>query len=627
MSKKNTTPPLSPKTRKKKKSSSKSSWKTPLWKRIFKWFFILSIWVCVLSAFVALFFAYDLPDITRLEQSTRQPGVILKAKDGTILAAYGDLYGQTIRVDKLPPHVPNALLAVEDSRFYSHFGVDVLGLIRAFYVNYKAGRVVQGGSTITQQLAKNFLFSEKLYTQNDRSYRRKIQEIILALWLETKFTKKQILTMYLNRVYFGSGTYGISAASQKYFAKQPQNLSVYEAAVIAGLLKAPSRYSPLSDPQRADQRAQIVLDRMVEAGFLTLEQRKALQDSRAQMIQLKKSEVFGRYFADWIMDQVMGYAQGVNEDLVVQTTFDPRLQHLAERYVHEFIKSQGKAKGFTQTALITMTPNGAVRAIVGGNDYRVSQFNRATQALRQPGSTFKLFVFLAALEKGMTLTSKISDEPIRVGKWKPKNYAWTSRGHVSLKDAFAYSVNVCAVRLAKYVGKKTSGEVARRLGISAAAPKDLSFALGSQEVTLLDLTAAYATIANNGFQVIPYGIISIHDRKGNVIYHHNKSHSIRVISKQHLLDLLEMTRAVIAYGTGKKANFGRPVGGKSGTSQNHKDAWFIGFTPDLVAGIWVGNDNGEPMNKVTGGTAPAFLWKNFMAAAHEGYPIHGFPKR
>ena len=579
-----------------------------------------------MGAFMVAYFAYDLPNISRLEQSTRRPGVILKAKDGTILASYGDLYGQTVPVETLPDHVPNALLAVEDSRFYSHFGIDIIGLVRAFYSNFRAGRVVQGGSTITQQLAKNFLFSEKHYGRRDRSYGRKIKEMILALWLESQFTKKQILTLYLNRVYFGSGTYGISAASQKYFGKPPQKLTIYESAVIAGLLKAPSRYSPLSDPKKTHKRAELVLTRMVEAQFLTEAKRKALGNSRAHMTSLKKSAVFGRYFADWIMEQVWAYVQDLSDDLVVQTTFDPRLQKRAEQKVATLIQKQGKSKAFSQAALIAMTPNGAVRALVGGGNYGQSQFNRATQAFRQSGSTFKLFVFLAALEAGMTLQTKIKDGPIRIGKWRPKNYGWKSRGEVTLRDAFAYSINVCAVRLAKNVGMKAVAKVAQRLGLSMSSPKDLSFSLGSLDSTLIQLTSAFAVVANHGFQVIPYGIISIKSRKGKVLYHRGKNNPARVISKKNTLNLLNLTQSVVTYGTGKKAFFGRPCGGKSGTSQRYKDAWFIGFTPDLVTGVWIGNDKGTPMKKVTGGTLPAILWRDFMKAAHNGYPVHPFPR-
>ena len=503
----------------------------------------------------------------------------------------------------------------------------MFGLFRAFFANLKAGRVVQGGSTITQQLAKNFLFAEKLYGPRDRSLRRKIQEVILALWLEYKFTKPQILTIYLNRVYFGAGTYGISAAAQKYFGKRAHKLSIYEAAVVAGLLKAPSRYSPLSNPKLANERAQVVLSRMVEAEFLSEAKRKTLKDSKAHMLELKKSAVFGRYFADWIIDQVWSYTQDVNEDLVVQTTFDPRLQRLAENKLESAVRKNGKARDVSQAALISMTPQGAVRALVGGADYRKSQFNRAVQAKRQTGSAFKLFVYLAALEKGMSLNSKISDGPVRVGKWRPKNYGWKSRGEVTVKDAFAYSINTCAVRLAKYAGKGRVAKVARRLGLSSVPSRDLSMALGSGDASLIEMTQAYAVLANHGYQIEPYGILSIKDRKGKLLYLHKKRQPLRLVEKSKTMDMVSLLQGVVKYGTGKRAKIGRPAAGKSGTSQKHKDAWFIGFTPDLVTGVWLGNDDGKPMKKVTGGNLPAEIWRDYMSSAHKGYNIHGFAVR
>lgn len=594
-------------------------------KSLARWIVIGGIWSAIGVGFILLFFAYDLPDATQLENATRRPGVILKARDGTILATYGDLYGQTVKVETLPRHISEALLAVEDSRFYYHIGIDFIGLIRAIYANYRAGQVVQGGSTITQQLAKNFLFSEKRFNLNDRSIRRKVQELILALWLEYKFTKKQILTIYLNRVYFGAGTYGISAASQKYFGKMPEKLTVYEAAVIAGLLKAPSRYSPLSDPAKANERAQIVLNRMVEAGFITASERKSLKDSQTHMTELNKAAVFGRYFADWIIEQVWSYAQNVNEDLVVETTFDPRLQRLAEVKLEDALKKNGQSSHISQGALVAMTPNGAVRAMVGGSDYRKSQFNRASQALRQPGSAFKLFVFLAALEKGISLKARISDAPIKIGKWSPKNFGWTSKGNMSFEEAFAYSINTCAVRIAQVAGPKAIAKVAQRLGISEIKTEDLSIALGTSETTLLELTSAFGVIANNGFKVEPYGILSIKDRKGNLIYLRKKLPPPRLISKENTLALLKLMQAVIHYGTGKNTKVDRPAAGKSGTTQKHKDAWFIGFTADLVTGVWLGNDDGSVMIKISGGNLPALIWGDYMRDAHQGYPIHGFP--
>lgn len=566
-----------------------------------------------------LFFAYDLPTIQSLEDATRHPGIILKDRTGAVFATYGDLYGRTVRSEGLPPHVSQAFLAVEDARFYKHFGIDVWGLIRAFYQNYKAGQVVQGGSGITQQLAKNFLFSQKKFSFQDRSLKRKIQELLLTFWLEYKFTKRQILTLYLNRVYFGAGTYGLSAASQKYFAKSPWDLTIYESAVLAGLLKAPSRYCPLSAPERANERAQIVLNRMVEVGFLSATERQKLKDSqRNPLAQLKKEAVFGRYFGDWIMDHVLSYTQDVQEDLVVQTTLDPKMQKIAEEKIEKLVAEKGSSRSISQGALVAMTPQGAVRALVGGRDYRHSQFNRACQAFRQPGSSFKLIIFLAALEKGVTPQTLISDTPFTMGKWKPKNYKWISRGRVSMETALIYSVNACAVRLAKHVGKEGIEKMARKLGLSSIKVQDLSVALGSGEVTLLQLTAAFAVVAQEGMRCEPYGIVSIRDRQGRVLYSHRSLTPRRLIAPHHRAAMVRMLRGVVTQGTGRRSRIMVPAAGKSGTSQHYKDAWFVGFTWDLVVGVWMGNDDGRSMKNVSGGTLPAELWGAYMNQVH-GY--------
>ena len=589
------------------------------------WFFSLLIWGIVLGGFALVWFAYDLPDIKRLELTTREPSVTLLARDGTTIATYGDLYGAFVHVKDLPAYVPQAILATEDRRFYEHFGVDVWGILRAAWTNFRAGSVVQGGSTITQQLAKNFLLSEKLYEPNDRSLRRKVQEVLLALWLETHLKKEQILSIYLNRVYLGAGVYGINAAAWRYFGESAKELSLYQAAVIAGLLKAPSRYSPISNPELAHSRAKVVLSAMVDAGYVNVQTVQKYQTLPEQLVKTKNEALVGRYFADWIFETLDEYIGKPSEDIVVKTTLDSRLQKLAEESVVNVLTTDGPKFDASQASLVSMTPDGGVRAMVGGVNYTQSQFNRATQAKRQTGSSFKFFVFMAALEHEYTPETMVSDVPMQIGKWKPKNYTWQSRGEVSLKDGFAYSVNAMPVRLAYRLGLPTVTKMARRLGLTSPMPKDLTIVLGSGEATLLELSAAYATIANHGFGVWPYGIIEVRNGQGELLYKRKSQGVGRILQPQTVRYGLKLMEAAFSYGTGKSANIGRPCAGKTGTSQKYRDAWAIGFTPDLVTGVWMGNDDNKSMKKVTGGRLPAKIWKQFMSKAHEGYPVHYFP--
>ncbi len=611
--KKKKSPPPPPRPPRRKKGPS-------LWPWLLKWGCILLIWMIFIGGIFVLIFSYDLPDIAKLQQTERRPSLTILAKDGTKLATYGDLHGQMVDVKKLPPHVIQAFLDIEDRRFYSHFGVDFLGLIRAVWVNYRAGHVVQGGSTITQQLAKNFLQSEKLYGVSDRSFRRKIQEALLALWLEHKFTKDQILTIYLNRVYLGSGTFGIAAASQHYFAKKPQDLSLYEAAVIAGLLKAPSKYSPSNNPQLADQRATQVLENMVKEGHISegaKEAALALASSAAETF--KGSAI--RYFTDWIVDLLETKVDVTDQDLVVTTTLDPRLQALAETKLAQVLEEKQAAGNFSQMALVSMDYGGAIRALLGGVNYKKSQFNRATQALRQAGSAFKTVLFLAALEAGMSPFDRISDLPIRIGSWKPKNNSkYKTRGEISLTDALAYSSNTVTVRLAQRLGLSRIVQTARRLGINAPLPDDLTIVLGSGEVTLLDLTAVYAVIARQGTTVTPYAILKVTDLSGNVLYTHEPSPSYRVIDPYISRALTQMLQAVVQYGTGQRAAISGFCAGKTGTTQQDRDAWFIGFTSNYITGVWAGNDDNRSMN-AEAGSPSSRLWHLYMKEIPQNAPV------
>jgi penicillin-binding protein 1A len=574
-----------------------------------RWSLIAGIWGFVLVGAVLAWYASDLPDIEGLAKATRQPSISLLAADGTPIASSGEVYGRMVRVAQLPPALPHAVLAVEDRRFYQHWGIDLRGLARALWVNLKAGEVVQGGSTVTQQLAK------VLFLTPERTVKRKVQEALLALWLETRFTKDEILSLYLNRVYLGSGTYGVDAAARRYFDKPATELTVYESAQIAGLLKAPSRYNPVSDYQRADARTRVVLSAMVEAGFLTKAQ--ALDALASQPGQPRLVNRRARYYADWVIGQIKDYVGRIDTDLTVVTTLDPRLQAIAEDELVSALAGEGAERGAGQAAFVALSPDGAVRAMVGGRDYGESQFNRSVQALRQPGSAFKAFVYLAAMEAGRRPDDRMSDSPVTVGEWQPRNYADHYYGEVTLREAFARSLNSVAVRLTEQLGPERVAEAARRLGITSDLEVAPSLALGASEVTLLELTSAYATFANRGHGVWAYGILEIRDATGHVIYRRRGGGLRPLVSAYNVDQMTNLMTASVEWGTGKAAKIDHPAAGKTGTSQDFRDAWFVGFTRELVAGAWLGNDDGTPMKGVTGGGLPAKLWARFMTRVLE----------
>ncbi|MHA1558959.1 MAG: transglycosylase domain-containing protein [Alphaproteobacteria bacterium] len=572
--------------------------------------------------FAILWFCYDLPDFESLTSPTRKPSVTIQTFDGTVLGTYGDAHEDVVNVRDLPSYVPQALIAVEDKRFYSHFGIDFIGLIRAFYANYIAGRVVQGGSTVTQQLAKNLLVSQGHFVFSDKSIKRKIQEVILALWLEWRFKKDQILTIYLNRVYFGSGTYGIDAAARKYFDKSARNLSVFEAAVIAGLLKAPSYLSPYKHPESAKIRAEIVLKLMEDSGFLNNYQFYMAQADEDLSISNRAKELGSRYFADWVFENIPQIVGNIDRDIIVITTLDIAMQRHAEQICAEQLLEHGNEFKVSQVAFLAMTPRGAVKAMVGGKDYSKSQFNRVTQALRQPGSAFKIFVFLAALEDGMTTETLVDDSVFSTNKWKPRNFFWQSQGMITLKKGFSRSVNSVSIRLTQKVTPNNVIKIARSLGITRSLNNDLSLALGTGETTLFEMTTAVATFANEGRSVWPYAVLEIRDKKGNILYHHKKFEGKKIISQEVLQNMRELLREAICNGYGRAANVDQTVSGKTGSNAN-KDAWFFGYRENtentkydflpVVVGTWVGNDKGEPMfRKSVGGRIPTWIAAKFL---------------
>ncbi|MDD3371631.1 MAG: PBP1A family penicillin-binding protein [Alphaproteobacteria bacterium] len=579
---------------------------------------LAGIWTGVAVFFYILYCAVDLPDVHQATQPPLRPSVELEAKDGTVFARYGDLVGEPVVLSSLPDYVPEAILAIEDRRFYDHFGIDIFGIARAMARNLMAGHTVQGGSTLTQQLAKNLFLTPK------RAIKRKVQEMLLALWLEHEYTKDQILTAYLNRVYLGSGAYGIDAAAQTYFNKSARELNIREAALIAGLLRAPSRYSPLHDPVQAFERSKIVMRAMVEEGYITEDQQR---DAVATAPKIERKITSGnseRYFADWVYDKLGPLISDTRQDMVVRTTLDISLERLAEKHVQDILSKQGQAKNVTEAALVTLAPNGEVRALTGGRSYRTSQYNRATQSHRQPGSAFKPIVYLTAIEQGLTPDELIRDEPFRIGGYSPENYDGKYRGAITARTALAQSINTVAVRLLDRAGIGKVIETAKDLGIASPLKRNAALALGASEVTPLELAAAYASIASGGRAIEPYAIAQIRTRSGKLIYRHPDVRPPQVKDADAVATLTDMMKDVLLYGTGKTAKLGtRPAAGKTGTTSDYRDAWFAGFTADYTTVVWMGNDDNAPMKKVTGGSLPALLWHNYMLEAEANLPEEG----
>lgn len=562
-----------------------------------------------------IYLLHDLPGIGSLETIKKTPAITVTTIDHQVLGGVGDIYGEYVMFKHLPKPLIKAVLATEDRNFFHHPGVDIFGLARAMVANVRAGKIVQGGSTITQQVAKN------IFLTPDRTIKRKFQEMILAFWLEGKYSKEEILAIYVNRVYLGAGNFGIDAASRRYFNKPAIEMNLAESAIIAGLLKAPSRFAPTSNPALAQKRAEQVLLNMVDAELLKPEQ---VTDAKNDLMQLitkqEKQASNSQYFIDWVVDQVPEFVGNIGEDLVVTSTLDPGYQAFAEQAVTKLMDEQGEELKASQAALVSMGSGGAVYAMVGGRAYNKSQFNRAVQSKRQPGSAFKTFVYLTGLEMGLRPDSMVMDEPVTIGNWQPQNYDGQYHGLITAREAFAKSINSVAVQIADQVGPANVVTMAQRLGVRSPLNPDPSIALGTNEVTLLELTGAYAHIAAGGKIVIPYGIESIHTVSGMELYKRESTPGGVVLRPSIVAMMSDFMRAVVNGGTGGRANIGRPVAGKTGTTQDYRDAWFIGFTPQITTGVWVGNDNYTPMKKVTGGSLPASIWHDFMIEAMKTLP-------
>lgn len=584
-----------------------------------RFFLALFLWGLIGGGLLIGWYAISLPNLSDLQYAgQRKAAVQILAHDGTLLARYGGVHGQPTLIENLPPALANAVLATEDRRFFDHFGVDFIGVLRAIIRNVSAGSIRQGGSTITQQLAKN------LFLTQERTISRKIRETLLAFWLEHRFTKEQILTIYLNRVYLGAGVYGVDAAAQAYFGKPATRLTLYEAAVIAGLLKAPTRYNPAQHPKRAAKRANQVLRNMVAAGWLSEAKAKRYFRKRVSTFRRPATRLNTRYFSDWILSQAKGLIGSVGEDLVIRTTLDATLQRQAERNVKQVL-ALAKRRNVSEAAFLAMKPNGAIRAMVGGATFAKSQFNRATQAERQPGSAFKLFVYLAGLESGLKPEERVYDQPVNVQGWSPRNYNRKHRGAMTLREGAARSSNAVAVAVAERVGRQKVLQAARRLGVTSKLGTDPSLALGVYEMKLIELLAAYAVIANDGRGVWPFGILEIRNTANEILYRRQQEQSPRVVAQRHVASLNDILHASMVWGTGRAALLTHPAAGKTGTSQGNRDAWFVGYTRHLVAGVWMGNDDASPMKGVTGGGLPAHLWKRIMTRAHRNFPLRPLP--
>ena len=580
--------------------------------RLAYWSLVLGLWAVMGLGGLIAYHAAQLPPIDQLTVPKRPPNIAILASDGVLIANRGETGGRNVNIRELPPHLPRAFVAIEDRRFYSHFGLDPVGIARAMVRNLTTRGVSQGGSTLTQQLAKN------LFLTQDRTMSRKIQEAILAVWLERSYTKDQILELYLNRVYFGSGAYGVEAAAQRYFGKSARSVSVAEAAMLAGLVQAPSRLAPNRNPEAAERRAQMVIAAMVEQGFIS--------DSSAKTALVQPAEAVDRdgantiaYSADFVMDVLDDFIGSVEGDVTVLTSIDPRIQLAAETALTDALNREGAKQSVSQGAVVAMLPDGAIQALVGGRSYARSQFNRATSARRQPGSSFKPFVYLAALEAGLTPDTIRDDSPVTVKGWSPENYSRDHRGPVSLQTALSLSLNTVAVKLGQEVGPRAVVRVAQRLGIASPLQANASLALGTSEVTPLELTAAYAALANGGQGVTPYVIREVRAASGKVLYKREGSGIGTVVDRNRLPMMNGMMRETLLTGTGRKADVpGWEVAGKTGTTQDFRDAWFVGYSSRLVAAVWLGNDDNSPMKRVSGGGLPSEIWGRFMRTALAG---------
>src|SRR6202166_3193927 len=593
------------------KRRSKTRARSSLYRLVY-WGAVLGLWAAIAIVGIIVWAGAHLPPIQALEIPKRPPTIEITGLDGSVLATRGEMAGANVALKDLPPYLPKAFIAIEDRRFYSHYGIDPVGIARAAVANILHRGVSQGGSTLTQQLAKN------LFLTQERTFQRKLQEVELALWLERKHSKAEILELYLNRVYFGSGAYGVEAAAQRYFGKSAKNVTIAEAAMLAGLVKSPSRLAPNRNPEGAEQRAKIVLTAMADAKFITDAQAQASIGHPSYNVKAAGAGTVN-YVADWIGEVLDDLVGQIDQNIVVETSIDPKLQSIAEASVIDELAAKSVKFNVSQGALVAMTPDGSVRAMVGGRNYAESQYNRAVTAKRQPGSAFKPFVYLTAIEAGLTPETIRQDAPLDVKGWKPENYSHEYFGAVTLTQALAMSLNTVAVRVGLEVGPRNVVRTAHRLGISSKLDAHASIALGTSEVSVIELVGAYAPFANGGQGVAPHVVTRIRTAEGKVLYARPADSLGQLIEPRNVAMMNTMMEETLLSGTAHKAELpGWMAAGKTGTSQDFRDAWFIGYTANLVTGVWLGNDDNSPTRKATGGGLPVEIWTRFMKAAHQG---------
>jgi penicillin-binding protein 1A len=570
---------------------------------------ILGLLALVVAVAVATAYLPSYGELTK--RSDLGQMVRVRAANGQVLLSLGPSFGRWLPYDQIPPAMRAAIISTEDRRFRSHIGVDPIGIARSVEVRISSGHWLQGGSTITQQLARN------IFLTNNRTFIRKIKEAILALAIERKFTKDQVLELYLNRVYFGGGAYGIDAASRKFFGHGADHLSLAEAAILAGLVKAPSNYAPTADVEAARDRSGVVLQEMAKNGFITPE--VAAQANPAQVrIQQTTNNNSVRYFTDWALPQLDTLIDQTTDPIDVWTTLDPGMQVAADKAIRT------NAPDGAQGALVAIDRDGAVRAMVGGKDYVTSIYNRATQAERQPGSSFKLFVYLTALESGMKPTDTIVDEPVTINGWSPRNAEGGNLGPVTLREAFSRSINTVSAKIGQQVGFSTIADMARRFGLTTPISTYPSMVLGSSDVRLIEMTRAFASVADNGVAVTPYGIRRVVTADGRLLYQHDADEGRVLVAPWVAAEMTDLLQSAVLSGTGTAAQIGRPVAGKTGTTTSNKDGWFIGFSSGLTTGVWMGRDDAKPVPGLQGGTAPARAFHDFMSVAVANRPVEQF---
>jgi penicillin-binding protein 1A len=564
----------------------------------------------VLGIFVAIARS-EIDSFEDLKASPNGQMIRIRAADGTVIQSLGPSFGRWLTINQLPSEMRDAMVAVEDRRYYMHPGVDPIGITRSFYARAVQGRWTQGGSTITQQLARN------IYLNSDKEFGRKIREIILALAMETKFSKDQILELYLNKVYFGGGAYGIDAASRKFFDHGAEDISLAEAAIIAGLVKAPSRYAPTANAQAAVDRAEVVVAVMQDAGMITATEAAGVKPADVKLAAGSPQDSV-RYFTDWILPQLNGLIDETEEPIDVWTTLDLKMQRAATAAI-----AANVTRG-AQGALVSIDRDGAVKAMVGGTDYVSSNYNRAVTAVRQPGSAWKLFVYLTALEAGFRPEDIVEDKPVEIDGWQPKNSGGEYAGSISLRTAFAYSKNTVAAQIGQEVGTSSIANMARRFGITTLINTQPSMVLGTSEARVIDMTQAFAAVAAKGRKVTPYGISKVTTIDGETLYAAKPSGSVQLVDDWVAGAMTDLMQSAVATGTGRAANIGRPVAGKTGTTSSNKDGWFLGFSSGLTTGVWMGRDDARSIGGLEGGRAPAQAWASYMRIAVANRPVEKF---